>query len=59
MLLQQKFISEIESSLLYNDFSLLTRRLLDLSEEFDISYPDREEIFSLRRTYLNLENIVM
>lgn len=56
MLLQQKFISEIESSLLYNDFSLLTRRLLDLSEEFDISYPDREEIFSLRRTYLNLEN---
>lgn len=56
MLLQQKFIAEVESSLQHNDFSLLTRRLLDLCEEFNISEQDRDDIFHLRRTYLALEN---
>jgi ABC-2 type transport system ATP-binding protein len=56
MLLQQKFIAEVESSLQHNDFSLLTRRLMDFCEEYQLDYNTREEIFQLRRVYLNLEN---
>ncbi|MCE3259215.1 MAG: ybhF [Bacteroidetes bacterium] len=56
MLLQQKFIHELESSLQHNDFSLLTRRLLDLCEEFEVTAQNRAEIFSLRRAYLNSES---
>lgn len=56
MLLQQKFIAEVESSLQHNDFSLLTRRLMDFCEEYQVIEVTREEIFELRRTYLNQEN---
>ena len=54
--LQQKFIWEVESGLLHNDFSLLTRRLMDFCEEFNISEINKKEIFELRKTYLNSEN---
>ncbi len=56
MQLQQKFIAEVESSLHHNDFSLLTRRLMDLCEEFNISEGNKNEIFDLRKTYLHSEH---
>jgi ABC-2 type transport system ATP-binding protein len=56
MLLQQKFIAEVESSLHHNDFSLLTRRLMDFCEEYRLPDETRREIFQLRNIYLNLEN---
>jgi len=56
MLLQQRFINEVESSLHHSDASLLTRRLMDFCEEFKVGEDARREIFDLRRAYLNSEN---
>jgi ABC-2 type transport system ATP-binding protein len=55
-MLQQKLIHEVESSLLHHDYSLLTRRLMDFCEEFNISEENRREIFGLRHAYLNSES---
>jgi ABC-2 type transport system ATP-binding protein len=56
MQLQQKFIAEAESSLQHNDFSLLTRRLLDFCDEFEVSDSLINDVFDLRKLYLNTEN---
>ncbi|MCE3229503.1 MAG: ybhF [Bacteroidetes bacterium] len=55
-MLQQKLIHEVETSLQHSDYSLLTRRLMDFCEEFNVSDSNRREIINLRRTYLNSEN---
>lgn len=56
MQLQQQFIAEVESSLQHNDHSLLTRRLMDFCEEFEIGESNRLDIFELRKNYLLAEN---
>ncbi|HRH10820.1 MAG TPA: ABC transporter ATP-binding protein [Bacteroidia bacterium] len=53
MQLKQKFISELQSSLQHNDISLLTRRLMDLNEEFQLDDELATQIIQLRRTHLS------
>ncbi|MCC6370837.1 MAG: ATP-binding cassette domain-containing protein [Bacteroidia bacterium] len=53
----QNFISEeIEGSLRNNDQSLLTRRLMDICEEFKLNTTIRTAVFELRRSFLTNEN---
>lgn len=49
---QQKYISDIENALQHNDFSLVTRRLMDLGEEFDIHPEIRKCVIQLRKAFL-------
>jgi ABC-2 type transport system ATP-binding protein len=56
MQLQQKFIAEAESSLQHNDLSLLTRRLLDLCDEFEVNDSIVSDVFELRKFYLSTDN---
>ena len=55
MQLKQKFISELQSSLQHNDISLLTRRLMDLNEEFQLDDELTTQIIQLRRTHLSAD----
>lgn len=57
MQLQDKFFAEVESSIQHNDLSLLTRRLMDFCEEFIVEEHHKKEIFDLRRSFLNTEQI--
>ena len=54
--LKEKFIQEIESGITHADYSLLSRRLMDLSEEFLVDQALKEDIKSVRKNYLNFEN---
>jgi len=53
MQLKQKFISELQSSLQHNDISLLTRRLMDLNEEFQLDDELATQIIQLRKSHLS------
>jgi len=55
MQLKQKFISELQSSLQHNDISLLTRRLMDLNEEFQLDEELTTQIIQLRKTHLSTD----
>jgi len=50
--LKDNFIEQIESSLNSADYSLFTRRCLDLSGDYHLSPDIKSEIFELRRLYL-------
>lgn len=49
---QQKYISDIENALQHGDFSLVTRRLMDLGEEFNIQPETRKGVMELRKAFL-------
>lgn len=53
MHLKEKFISELQSSLQHSDLSLLTRRLMDLSEEFQLNEEYIQQIYQLRKQHLS------
>jgi ABC-2 type transport system ATP-binding protein len=56
MQLQQTFISDLQNSIRHHDISLLTRRLMDLSDEFKIEETQRFEIVRLRKAFLDLND---
>lgn len=56
MSLQNTFIADIESGIRHKDLSLLTRRLMDLSDEFEIEESDRSHILRIRKLFLGIEN---
>lgn len=56
MQLKQKLINELNSSLNHHDLSLLTRRLMDLSEEFQLEEETYNQITHLRKLFLSSES---
>ncbi|PBQ34230.1 ABC transporter ATP-binding protein [Sphingobacteriaceae bacterium] len=52
MNIQQKYISDIENAIQHSDFSLVTRRLMDLGEEFEIEAETRKDVLDLRKAFL-------
>lgn len=56
MLLQERFLHEIESSLVHHDISLLTRRMMDFCEEFQMSSEVENSVIKLRKLFLTIEN---